>query len=135
MTDRYAINLYNKINDVFDNYLKKILNLVKKNQSKLEFKEINKFKGINLEIPPSNFDSDLSTNICMILGKLNNLDPKKLAVLVTELITKNISDFKKTEIAGPGFINIYLSNEALVSIIKDTFNEGKHFAQLKQIFL
>ena len=80
--------------NVFDNYLNKILNLVKKNQSKLGLKEFNKFKGINLEIPPSNFDSDLSTNICMILGKLNNLDPKKLAVLVTELITKNISDFK-----------------------------------------
>ena len=66
-----------------------------------------------------------------MIPKLNNLDPKKLAVLVTELITKNISDFKKTEIAGPGFINIYLSNEALVSIIKNIFNEGKHFGSTK----
>ena len=43
---------------------------------------------MNLEVPPSNFDSDLSSNICMIIVKLNNLDPKKLATNVKELMKK-----------------------------------------------
>ena len=52
----------------------------------MDLKEFNKFKGIYFEIPPSNFDSDLSTNICMILAKINKLDPKKLAIKIKELI-------------------------------------------------
>ncbi len=120
--------------NIFDKYLDKILSLVKKNQNKLGLKEIDKSKGINLEIPPSNFDSDLSTNICLILAKLNNLDPKKLAIKISELIKKNIGDFKRTDIAGPGFINIYLSDAALVSIINNIFKEGKYFGSTKTNF-
>ena len=106
--------------NIFDSYLKEILNLIKINKKKLDLKDINNFKGVNLEIPPPNIDSDLSTNICMILAKLNNLDPNKLANNVRELIKTNIKDFKKVEIAKPGFINISLSNNALIKIINNT---------------
>ena len=118
--------------NIFDKYLNEILALIKKNQNKLDLQNINEFRGINLEIPPSNFDSDLSTNICMILGKLNKLDPKKLALQVKDLIKKNISDFKKIEIAGPGFLNIQLSDETLVLILNNIFTEGKYFGSSKE---
>ena len=59
--------------NIFKNYLKDIVVLVKKNQKKLDLIEINDFKGVNLEIPPHNIGSDLSSNICMILAKLNKL--------------------------------------------------------------
>ena len=113
--------------NIFDRYLKEILNLIKKDQKKLNLKDFNKFKGIYFEIPPSNFDSDLSTNICLILAKLNKLDPKKLAVKIKALITENISDFKNIEIAGPGFLNIQLSENALIDIINNIFEEGKNY--------
>ena len=118
--------------NIFDKYLKEILVLIKKNQNKLDLQDFNEFKGINLETPPSNFDSDLSTNICMILGKLNKLDPKKLALQVKDLIKENISDFKKIEIAGPGFLNIHLSDETLVLILNNIFTEGKYFGSSKE---
>ncbi len=116
--------------NIFDNYLKKILNLIKKNQKKLDLNETNNFKGIILEIPPFNINSDLSTNICMILAKLNKLDSNKLALKIKKLIEENISDFKETEIAGPGFLNIHLSNEALSIIINNIFKEGQNFGSL-----
>ena len=117
--------------NIFDKYLKETLNLIKKNQKKLDIKNLNNFKGINLEIPPSNFNSDLSSNICMVLAKLNKLDSKKLATSVKELITENITDFEKIEIAGPGFLNIYLSNKALINILNDIFKENKYFGSIK----
>ncbi len=120
--------------NILDRYLKKILNIVQENQIKLNLKEINKFKGASLEIPPVNFKSDLSTNICMILAKLNNMDPKKLALKLKELITENISDFKDIEIAGPGFINLNLTNKALVSIINKIIIEGKSFGSTTSNF-
>ncbi len=48
--------------NIFENYLKKIKDLIKKNQKKLELKNIDNLKGINLEIPPSNINSDLSSS-------------------------------------------------------------------------
>ena len=59
--------------NIFEKYLKEILSLVKKNKKKLNINEFNDFKGINLEIPPINFKSDLSTNIYMILSKFLHL--------------------------------------------------------------
>ena len=117
--------------NIFDNYLELIFRLIINNQKKLGLKELNEFKGINLEIPPSKFDSDLSTNICMILSKPNKLEPNKLAVNVKDLLKNNIKDFKEIEIAGPGFLNIKLSNKALANIINKILQEGKLFGSNK----
>ena len=73
-------------------------------------------KGTNLEIPPINFKSDLSTNICMILAKSNKQDPKNLAIKIKELIGENINYFQNVEIAGPGFLNLNLSKKAIFNI-------------------
>ena len=89
--------------NIFENYLEKILNCIKTNQRKLDLKDVENLKGINLEIPPSNIDSDLSSNICMILAKTNKLNPNKLAIKLKDLIKADIKDFEKIEIAKPGF--------------------------------
>ena len=34
-----------------------------------------------------------------------------------DLILKNLSDFEKIEIAGPGFLNLKLTNKSLISNI------------------
>ena len=94
--------------NIFESYLKEIFSLIKKNKKKLDLKSINDFKGVNLEIPPLNIDSDLSSNLCMILAKVNKMDPKRLALKIKVLIKKRVKDFKEVEIAGPGFINIKL---------------------------
>tara|TARA_B100001057_G_scaffold497871_1_gene603217 strand:+ start:57 stop:1775 length:1719 start_codon:yes stop_codon:yes gene_type:complete len=117
--------------NIFESYLKELSNLIKKNQKKLELKEINNFKGVNLEIPPSNISSDLSTNICMILAKINKINPKNLAIKIKNLISDNISDFKKVEIAGPGFLNFQLSDEALITIINNIIKDDKNFGSAK----
>ena len=118
--------------NIFESYLKEIFSLIKKNKKKLDLKSINDFKGVNLEIPPLNIDSDLSSNLCMILAKVNKMDPKRLALKIKSLIKKRIKDFKEVEIAGPGFINIKLSDEALFKIINKIFNEGKSFGSVKK---
>ncbi len=117
--------------NIFESYLKELSNLIKKNQKKLELKEINNFKGVNLEIPPSNISSDLSTNICMILAKINKINPKNLAIKIKNLISDNINDFKKVEIAGPGFLNFQLSDEALITIINNIIKDDKNFGSAK----
>ena len=101
--------------NIFENYLKKIKDLIKKNQKKLELKNIDNLKGINLEIPPSNINSDLSSNICMILAKVNKLNPNKYFKEMLNICTKEkledismgmSSDYKEAIINGANNIRI-----------------------------
>ena len=118
--------------NIFESYLKKISNLIKKNQKELNLIETDNFRGVTLEIPPTKIKFDLSTNICMVLAKLNKINPNELSTKVKDLIQKNISDFKDLEIAGPGFLNIILSKKALSDIINSIFNQNKLFGSMKR---
>ena len=118
--------------NIFESYLIKISNLIKKNQKELNLIETNNFRGVTLEIPPTKIKFDLSTNICMVLAKLNKINPNELSTKVKDLIQKNISDFKDLEIAGPGFLNIILSKKALSDIINSIFNQNKLFGSMKR---
>ena len=65
--------------NIFDLYLEKIKNLLfllNKNESLTLPKNLN---NLNVDIPPSNFKCDISTNVAMILAKPNNQSPLELA--------------------------------------------------------
>ena len=104
--------------NIFEEYLNLIKILIAGNQKLLKLDNLNEFKGVIVEIPPAEFNYDLSCNICLILAKINNIDPKDLAKKIESLMNKSIKDFEKIEVAGPGFLNIKLSNEALINNIK-----------------
>jgi len=67
---------------------------------------------IHLEHPADRERGDFSTNIAMVLGKSNEKKPIELAKIIVEQLQNQKSDlFLKIEIAGPGFINFFLSDE------------------------
>ena len=72
--------------NIFDLYLDKIIILVKKlnKDGSLEIPE--SLKGINVDIPPSNFDCDISTNVAMVLSKVNKKSPIDIANTLIDLI-------------------------------------------------
>jgi arginyl-tRNA synthetase len=96
-------------------------------------------KDIIVEIPNNTEFGDFSTNAAMILAKENKTTPKKLAEkLVNEL--KKHKNFKKVEIAGPGFINFTIAPsqyyEMLWSIHKAELEFGQSdFGQEEKVML
>ena len=58
--------------NIFNLYLDKIIVLVKKldTEGSLELPET--LNGINVDVPPLIFNSDISTNVAMVLSKSNN---------------------------------------------------------------
>lgn len=54
---------------------------------------------------------DYATNISLQLAKSLNKNPRDIAAEIVAQLTHD--DIKKTEVAGPGFINIWLSDTAL----------------------
>ena len=95
--------------NIFEYYLKEIQNLVLTKNDILKFEKIENLEKINLEVPPEQFNFDLSCNIAMVLAKSNKLDSKKLAKKLRALFLDQIKNFSKIEVAGPGFLNIKLS--------------------------
>ncbi len=65
-------------------------------------------KDFIVETPNNSEFGDYSTNAALVLGKENKMAPKILAEKLIKELKKNKS-YKKLEIAGPGFINFYLS--------------------------
>ena len=117
--------------NIFEIYLEKIKKVVNENQKKLNLKDLNNLKSVNIEIPPNKFGNDLSTNLCMVLGKSNSLKPDDLSKKIKPLLLNKINDFEKISIAGPGFLNINLSKEALKKIISNIFKESETFGSQK----
>ncbi len=115
--------------NIFEEYLKKISKLIIKDQKLLQLNNLNDFKGIIVESPPTEFNYDLSCNAGLVLGKLNKINPKDLADKIKDLIKRNLQDFEKIEVAGPGFINLKLTNESLIfninKILENKNNYGK----------
>ncbi len=68
---------------------------------------------------------DINTNSAMILAKECKKNPKMLAQEICENFTH--PDIAKIEIAGPGFINIFLTDTAYVMLAQTIFQEQEKF--------
>ena len=115
--------------NIFEEYLNKINTLIHKNQKLLKLDNLNNFKGIVVESPPTEFNFDLSSNVCLVLGKVNKTNPKDLAIKIKNLILKDLKDFEKIEIAGPGFLNLQLTNKSLIFNINKILKNRKSYGK------
>lgn len=83
---------------------------------------------IVVEVPKNRDNGDFSSNIAMQLTRVLGDNPRNIASKLVEVISGN-EEIEKVEIAGPGFINIYLKDEyvfsGIANIIKEEDNYGK----------
>ena len=116
----------------FKIYLQQVKNKLIKNIKEIVFDSISDLDDVILENPPEKFDYDFSTNAAMVLAKKSNTNPRVLAEKIKILLDKEIKDFSKIDIAGPGFINIKLSNKAWLKIIDDIAIQKKKFGSIRK---
>ena len=113
--------------NIFDQYSDKIkkilLDLAKKGDLILP----EKLDGITTEIPPSKFNSDISTNVAMVLSKINKKSPTDLAAILTEAIKKNDELIEDISIIKPGFINIKFKAIFWTNFIEEIVKNSKNF--------
>ena len=113
--------------NIFEIYLKKIKDLII-GLSKEELIQIPKdLNSINVDIPPEKFDSDISTNVAMVLSKLNKTNPLELAKIIESNLKKNDTNIDKIEIVKPGFINIKFKSLFWNDFLKEIINNHKEF--------
>ncbi len=117
--------------NIFNFYLNKIKKAVLKNIKILEIEKFDNSINIQVENPPLEFNSDLSTNVAMVLAKKYKKNPKIFADLLKKILEKEINDFKSVEIAGAGFLNITLTDSILIELIKDIFKDPNKYGSNK----
>ena len=119
--------------NIFDLYLEKILKVVKQaNKDKLiEVPE--NLKGINVDIPPPQFNCDISTNVAMVLAKPNKKSPIDVANQLVTLIKNDDTEIEDISVAKPGFINIKFKNSFWNNFLKEVISSGNNFGVNKKI--
>ena len=113
--------------NIFDLYLDKIINLIEKinKDGSLELPE--SLNGINVDIPPPNFDCDISTNVAMVLSKANKKTPTDIANILIDLIKNDDDEIETITVAKPGFINIKFKSTYWNNFIKNINQNPKDF--------
>ena len=83
---------------------------------------------IHIEATRDKAHGDFATNMAMTLTKLAKRNPREIAQKIIEALPDSPL-IKKTEIAGPGFINFYLKGDAWHSVIGDILDQGEQYGR------
>jgi len=113
--------------NIFDIYLDKIKDLIKKLNKKGLIELPESLNAINVDIPPANFDCDISTNVSMVLSKINKKSPLDLANQLVKLIENEDPLIDNITVVKPGFINIKFKKEYWNSFVKEIHENYKEF--------
>ncbi|MBI5468678.1 MAG: arginine--tRNA ligase [Deltaproteobacteria bacterium] len=71
---------------------------------------------------------DYSTNAAMLLAPLEKKGPRQIAGVIKERIAA-FPQVEKCEVAGPGFINIFLKKSYWLSVLEDIVRQGAGFGR------
>ncbi len=125
--------------NIFELYLDKIKSIITDLNKKNKLIIPETFNGITAEIPPIKFDCDISTNVAMVLSKLNNKSPIELAEEISAIIKEQDSFIETINVVKPGFINIKFKplfwSNFIQEIISNesTFGINKHEKKLNYL--
>lgn len=81
-----------------------------------------------LERPRDAANGDWASTVALRAAKAAHMKPRDVAEVVVSHLPKN-NLIASTEIAGPGFVNIRLTNAALASVIDEARREGMDFGR------
>ena len=113
--------------NIFELYLDKIKSIIVDLNKKGELLIPETFNGINAEIPPPKFDCDISTNVAMVLSKLNKKSPIDLAEQISSIIKDRDPLIENITVVKPGFINIKFKPLFWSNFIENIITNSKTF--------
>lgn len=75
----------------------------------------------NIEKPANKDNGDYSTNVAMAGARAFKKAPRMIAEAIVSCIDLDGTAFERVEIAGPGFMNFFLSQQFYSNVLKDVF--------------
>lgn len=82
-----------------------------------------------IETPKIKDHGDYATNVAMLLAPHEKKPPRKIAQAIIEQIPQDDAIVEKLEVAGPGFINFFLSRTCWLRSLKDISLQGEDYGR------
>jgi len=90
--------------------------------------------GVELTPPKDSANGDFTTNVAMQLTKLVGMAPRDIAAkLVTELERECPAGLERVEIAGPGFLNLFLAPTWLHDVLRAVVAQGESYGHSRSL--
>ncbi|NLY84651.1 MAG: arginine--tRNA ligase [Acholeplasmataceae bacterium] len=86
--------------------------------------------SVVLEVPPQKEFGDFATNFAMQAAKSLRCNPRAAAEAVVDRI--DCPYIERAEIAGPGFINLYLRPDWVYKLLRAILDEGDDYGSIRQ---
>ena len=83
----------------------------------------------NVEVPSDRAHGDFAVNAAMVWAKAFRSNPRKIAEALANNFVFDGTYIEKAEIAGPGFINLFLSDRYYAAIVSDVFVCGEDYGK------
>ncbi|MCY4044270.1 MAG: arginine--tRNA ligase [Cellvibrionales bacterium] len=84
--------------------------------------------NVQLERSKNSEHGDLACNLALMLAKKASMPPRALAEKIVQSLPDNAL-IEKIDIAGPGFMNIFLNKSAATAVITQILSEKEHFGR------
>ncbi len=85
--------------------------------------------AFSVEVPADRNNGDYSTNAAMVNARAFRLAPRKIAEIIVANADITDTYFEKIEIAGPGFINFFLSDSYYADILFEIGEDGESYGR------
>ena len=85
--------------------------------------------NFNIEIPADKSHGDFAANTAMVCAKALKMPPRRIAELICEKLFLEGTIFERAEVAGPGFLNFFLSRKWFSDVVKNVLDEGENYGK------
>ena len=82
---------------------------------------------VEIEVPKIDSHGDFSSNIAMVMASSQKKPPRKLAEIIQNHMSNTDNIIQRIEIAGPGFLNVFINPTAWHDILKDIHSKTDRF--------
>ena len=82
-----------------------------------------------VEVPTDHTHGDRAANAAMVSAKAFHMAPRKIAEVISANLDLGGTYFERSEIAGPGFMNFFLSRRFYSDIVKEILEQGQEYGR------
>ncbi len=82
-----------------------------------------------IEIPADRKNGDLACNVAMVSARALHLAPRKIADIIAAHMVLDGTYLERVEVAGPGFLNVFLSPAFYSAVLRDVLEQGENYGR------
>ncbi len=114
--------------NVYENLRTRIEDAVKAAMAKGELPE-GELPSFVLEEPADRSHGDIATNVAMAGARVFRMAPAKAASIILDNLNLTDTYIERHEIAGPGFINFFLSKNYFAAVLREIETDGDRYGE------